>query len=56
MIVWDVSALVDLQIRIEQQRTMGRWVRSSPLAHEFRNPLFASRRPLMQWSRPAMDR
>jgi signal transduction histidine kinase len=40
--VWDVSALVDLQIRLEQQRTMATMgALVAGVAHEVRNPLFA---------------
>ena len=42
VIVWDVSALVDLQTRIEQQRTMATMgALVAGVAHEVRNPLFA---------------
>ena len=42
VIVWDVSALVDLQIRLEQQRTMATMgALVAGVAHEVRNPLFA---------------
>jgi signal transduction histidine kinase len=42
VIVWDVSALVDLQVRLEQQRTMATMgALVAGVAHEVRNPLFA---------------
>ncbi len=42
IIVWDVSALVDLQSRLEQQRTMATMgALVAGVAHEVRNPLFA---------------
>lgn len=42
VIVWDVSALVDLQRRLEQQRTMATMgALVAGVAHEVRNPLFA---------------
>lgn len=42
VIVWDVSALVDLQIRLEAQRTMATMgALVAGVAHEVRNPLFA---------------
>jgi signal transduction histidine kinase len=42
VIVWDVSALVDLQSRLEQQRTMATMgALVAGVAHEVRNPLFA---------------
>lgn len=42
VIVWDVSALVDLQMRLEQQRTMATMgALVAGVAHEVRNPLFA---------------
>ncbi|MGZ5476037.1 MAG: histidine kinase dimerization/phospho-acceptor domain-containing protein, partial [Thermoanaerobaculia bacterium] len=42
VIVWDVSALVDLQTRLEQQRTMATMgALVAGVAHEVRNPLFA---------------
>ena len=42
VIVWDVSALVDLQARLEQQRTMATMgALVAGVAHEVRNPLFA---------------
>lgn len=42
VIVWDVSALVDLQLRLEQQRTMATMgALVAGVAHEVRNPLFA---------------
>ncbi|HEY3053948.1 MAG TPA: ATP-binding protein [Thermoanaerobaculia bacterium] len=42
IIVWDVSALVDLQARLEQQRTMATMgALVAGVAHEVRNPLFA---------------
>jgi PAS domain S-box-containing protein len=42
VIVWDVSALVDLQLRLEQQRTMATMgALVGGVAHEVRNPLFA---------------
>ncbi|HSP14429.1 MAG TPA: ATP-binding protein [Thermoanaerobaculia bacterium] len=42
VIVWDVSALVDLQTRLEQQRTMATMgALVGGVAHEVRNPLFA---------------
>jgi PAS domain S-box-containing protein len=42
VIVWDVSALVDLQVRLEQQRTMATMgALVGGVAHEVRNPLFA---------------
>ena len=42
VIVWDVSALIDLQIRLEQQRTMATMgALVAGVAHEVRNPLFA---------------
>lgn len=41
-IVWDVSALIDLQMRLEQQRTMATMgALVAGMAHEVRNPLFA---------------
>ncbi len=41
-IVWDVSALIDLQKRLEQQRTMATMgALVAGVAHEVRNPLFA---------------
>jgi signal transduction histidine kinase len=42
VITWDVSALVDLQVRLEQQRTMATMgALVAGVAHEVRNPLFA---------------
>ncbi len=42
VIAWDVSALVDLQVRLEQQRTMATMgALVAGVAHEVRNPLFA---------------
>ncbi len=42
VVVWDVSALVDLQARLEQQRTMATMgALVAGVAHEVRNPLFA---------------
>lgn len=42
VIAWDVSALVDLQSRLEQQRTMATMgALVAGVAHEVRNPLFA---------------
>lgn len=41
-IVWDVSALIDLQIRLDQQKTMATMgALVAGVAHEVRNPLFA---------------
>lgn len=42
VICWDVSALIDLQTRLEQQRTMATMgALVAGVAHEVRNPLFA---------------
>lgn len=41
-IVWDVSALIDLQVRLDQQKTMATMgALVAGVAHEVRNPLFA---------------
>jgi signal transduction histidine kinase len=41
-ILWDVSALIDLQIRLDQQKTMATMgALVAGVAHEVRNPLFA---------------